>query len=113
MSAQPNFPNDENGGILRRMLDGGDDLSKPRMMDFCFIFPERRQALAFADIVDERELEVCVSYYQPRDWWQVIVHRHMLPTYGGITEMEAELTVRAESVGGQADGWGCMIVNGK
>ena len=35
MSA-PHFPDDENGDVLRRMHEHGDDLSQPRMMDFCF-----------------------------------------------------------------------------
>ena len=62
MSAHPRFPDDENGVVLRRMWDGGDDLSQPRNMDFNYIFPERRQALAFAEIVDDRDLEICISY---------------------------------------------------
>ncbi|HXI84784.1 MAG TPA: ribonuclease E inhibitor RraB [Verrucomicrobiae bacterium] len=67
MSAPPQFPNDANGAVLRRMFDGGDDLSKPRMLDFCFIFPERHQALAFAELVNEREFEVRISYYEARE----------------------------------------------
>ena len=80
------------------------------MIDFCFIFLERRQALAFAEVVDEREMEVCISYYANRDMWQAKVCRHMIPTYHEITTLELVLTERAESVGGEADGWGCMTV---
>ncbi len=32
MSESPVFPNDENGDVLRRMHEDGDDLSQPRMM---------------------------------------------------------------------------------
>ena len=110
MDATPQFPNDPNGGVLRRMLAHGDDLSKPRMMDFCFIFTERKQALAFAELVDERDLAVCISYYSGREMWQAKVHRYMLPTHRDITAFESDLTIRAERVGGEADGWGCMIV---
>ena len=107
------IPDDENGRILRQMLNQGDILSEPRMMDFCFAFPERRQALAFAELIDERELEVCISYYPEREMWQAIVHRYMSPTHRDITLLESALSVRAESVGGEADGWGCMIVEKK
>jgi hypothetical protein len=92
------------------MVGNGDDLSKPRMMDFCHIFPERRQALAFADIVDGRDLTVCISYYEDRDMWQVTVKRYMIPTYNDVTTLELSLEAQAESVGGEADGWGCMTV---
>jgi hypothetical protein len=113
MDAPPQFPGDENGGVLRRMFNNGDDLSKPRMMDFCFVFPERKQALAFAELIDERELKVCISYYPEREMWQAIVKRHMIPTHRDIAALESDLAVRAERVGGEADGWGCMIVKRK
>jgi hypothetical protein len=92
------------------MYDGGDDLSQPRIIDFCFIFPERHGALAFAETVDDRDLEVCISYYKEREMWQAIVKRHMIPTHADITAMELRLSAHAESVGGEPDGWGCMRV---
>jgi hypothetical protein len=95
------------------MVREGDDISQPRMLDFCHVFPERRQALAFADIVDGRDLEVCISYYEEREMWQVIVKRYMIPTYRDVTALELSLASQAESVGGEADGWGCTSVNGK
>jgi Regulator of ribonuclease activity B len=105
------FPDDENGQVLRRMFEQGDDLSKPRIVDFCFAFAERRQALEFAAIVEERDLEVCISYYEERDGWEAIVKRYMVPTHEDITRLELSLTERAVSVGGEADGWGCMQVD--
>jgi hypothetical protein len=111
MSAPLSFPNDENGDVLRRMQKSGDDLGQPRMIDFCFAFPERRQALAFAEIVDERDFEVCISYYEEREMWQAIVKRYMVPTHRDITTVETALSARAESVGGDPDGWGCMQVD--
>jgi hypothetical protein len=93
------------------MFDSGDDLSKPRKMDFCFIFPERRQALAFAELVSERNLEVCISYYEEREMWQTVVHRHMIPTHREISELESMLAARAKSAGGEPDGWGCIAVS--
>lgn len=111
MAPSPDFPDDDNGDVLRRMHDDGDDLDQPRTMDFCFAFPDRRQALAFAGLVDERDLEVCISWYEERRLWQTIVKRHMVPAHGAITALEQALTAHAESVGGEADGWGCMQVD--
>jgi Regulator of ribonuclease activity B len=110
MSAPSEMPDDENGAVLRRMRDGGDSLTQPRNVDFCFAFSERRQALAFTEVVDDRELEVCISYYEERDMWQTIVTRFMVPTHAEITATEFTLTQQAESVGGEADGWGCMRI---
>ena len=107
MSA-PHFPDDENGDVLRCMYDDGDDMSQPRIIDFCFAFPERKQALAFAEIVDDRDVEVCISYYEEREMWQAIAKRHMIPTHQDITALELSLAAHAQSVGGEADGWGCI-----
>jgi hypothetical protein len=107
------IPNDANGDVLRRMLRDGDDLSKPRQIEFCFIFRERPQALAFADIVDDPGLEVSISYYKERDMWQTIVRRQMVPTHADISTFELSLASKAESVGGEADGWGCFVQKDK
>jgi hypothetical protein len=109
MSA-PHFPADDNGDILRHMYEDGDDLSQPRMMDFHLAFPERRQALAFAEVVDERDLEICISYDEERELWQTIVHRDMLPTYRDITALETRLASQAESAGGELEAWRCIKV---
>ena len=107
----PSFPNDENGQVLRRMFEQGDNLSKPRIVDFCFAFADRSQALEFASLVEERDLEVCISFYEERDVWQAIVKPYMVPTHVDITRLELSLTKRAVSAGGEADGWGCMQVD--
>ena len=95
------------------MYAAGDDLTQPRLIEFCFTFPERRQALAFADIVDDQDSEVCISYYKERENWQARVKHHMLPHHAAITAMEGTLAVKADSVGGKVDGWGCMTVRRK
>jgi hypothetical protein len=42
------FPADENGDALWRMAEAGDDLTKPREVDFAVIFPTEGTALQFA-----------------------------------------------------------------
>jgi len=110
MSESSHIPNDDNRDVFRRMISNGDDLSQARMIDFCHIFPERRQALAFAEIIDDRELTVCISHNETRDMWDAVVERYMVPTHQGITTFELSLAAQAELVGGMADGWGCMTV---
>ena len=113
MNSQPEFPNDLNGDVLRRMYAGGDDLTQPRMIDYCFIFPDRQQALAFARAVDDENSVVCISLSKYRKVWQVIVQRFMIPEHAHIAAIEAELGGKAGDEGGKADGWGCIRVNPK
>ncbi len=104
------FPNDENGAVLNRMRDGGDLLVKPRMIDYCFVFPDREWSIEFARAITESDLEVCLSYYEERKMRQAIVQKYMIPEHGAIGALEVELTRRAILVGGEADGWGCMRI---
>ena len=104
------FPDDDSGTVLKRMYEGGDSLTQPRNIDYCFAFPSRQQSLDFAEAVDEREYEVCLSYYDEREMWQAIVKKHMVPDYDAIMHIVADLSARAERVGGEADGWGCMRI---
>ncbi len=110
MNAMPHFPNDENGRVLQRMYAGGDDLTRSRVVDFCFVFPDREQALTFVREVADQTVETCLSWYRGKSMWEVIVKRDMLPDHGGITQMESALTAKAEKVGGKADGWGCLTI---
>jgi hypothetical protein len=40
MNLSAEFPKDENGDVLRRMYEGGDNLTQARVIDFCYIFHE-------------------------------------------------------------------------
>ena len=40
-------PNDSNGDVLRRLFAAGDDFTRPRVIDFCFVCPERQPVLGF------------------------------------------------------------------
>jgi hypothetical protein len=110
MNPTPYFPNDENGRVLRQMYEGGDELTQSRIIDFCFVFPDREQALAFVRDVDDQSFETCLSWYRRRSIWQVIVKYDMIPNHTKITAMESTLTLKAKKVRGKADGWGCMQI---
>lgn len=113
VKTETQFPDDLNGDVLRRTHDGGDDLSQPRIIDFSFIFLDRRGALSFAQMVDDPDKEVCISFYEPKQTWQTTVKYRMVPTHRDITALESELATKAESVGGKADGWGCFRISRK
>ena len=42
------FPADDNGDALWHMAEAGDDLGKPREVDFAVVFPTETAALQFA-----------------------------------------------------------------
>lgn len=103
------IPEDENGAVLRRMLEDGDDLTVPREVDFFLVFGEQAAAEAFVPAAAALgDVLVSVPEADDEGIWQVTVSRHMEPKHAAITALEKELTVLAEPFGGYPDGWGCM-----
>jgi hypothetical protein len=105
------FPDDENGNILRLMAINGDDLSKPRDIDFEHIFDSMDDALSFMRDAANHTDALTLSWYDGESKWNVRVMRHMVPTHVAISELEISLDRIARVHRGNADGWGCMQVN--
>ncbi|QAY78404.1 ribonuclease E inhibitor RraB [Sphingosinicella sp. BN140058] len=101
---------DENEEVLRRMAAAGDDLGRPRPMDFSHLFPTREGAIAFARRVDaEGFTPVVRPYDKPGLPFDVTVTTApMLPTCANVTATEQRLATLAAEQGGRPDGWGCF-----
>jgi hypothetical protein len=104
------FPNDANGDVLRRMEAAGDDLTRPRNIDFAVIFANESLAEKFAEHFRELGHEVSVKKDETDQNlpWDVIVVQHMVPSHEGITNFESLLQSVADRWRGQNDGWGCF-----
>jgi hypothetical protein len=104
------FPDDDNGDVLWRMQQNGDNLSTPREIDFSIIFPTEDEVLAFAIYLLRNDQKVSFSPYDGDEEmpWQVQAHPFMAPTYDAISEYEAQLAEDSAEFNGRNDGWGCM-----
>ncbi|WP_109127374.1 ribonuclease E inhibitor RraB [Dyella sp. C11] len=111
MSNEMNFPDDENGQVLRQMAEQGDDLSVPREIDFAVIFPTEEAALKFALRLLKNGQKVSFSEYEENDElpWQVLAHPFMVPTHENISGYEDLLAQEAATLDGRSDGWGCEV----
>lgn len=108
------FPDDATGDVLRRMAESGDDLSKPRDIEFTVVLPNRAAAQKFGDHFHRLGYAVSATRTNtvPKLPWDVVVIKHMVPTYEAITAFEAELEAVASRLGGRNDGWGCFQEDG-
>ena len=108
------YPNDANGDALRRMEAQGDDLNRPRNIDFTVAFADARSAEQFAEHFRALGHEVSVEANETnQDFpWDVVVVQHMVPSYDAITSFENLLQSAAEGWGGHNDGWGCFSESG-
>ncbi|MDR7296479.1 hypothetical protein J2X16_001818 [Pelomonas aquatica] len=110
MAFLDDFPNDENGDVLRRMRDSGDNLSIARDIDFTVVFVSRDDVQKFGDHFHELGYRISAEKSGTvEDFpWDVVVVKNMVPTHGAITAFEAELQSVATPLGGRNDGWGCF-----
>jgi hypothetical protein len=110
MDEKLQFPNDENGDVLRRMQTNGDDLSSPRTVDFEHQFAKKSDALLFLTEVCGGDTKVRISRASQANIWDVQVSIFMVPTHSAITEAEIRLGNTARKFSGSSDGWGCFNV---
>lgn len=108
MASNVELPDDENGEALRLMMAEGDDLSKPREIEFFFTFRLQEMAESFAKAIGSTSLEAEAEADMEKGNWVVTVTRFMTPTHADITELARFLARRAMLFGGKSDGWGCM-----
>ncbi len=105
------FPDDLNADTLRKMAASGDDLSKPREIEFFFVFASAKKAEAFAaDVRAAHALEPQTAEDDGGGSWTSTVTKNMLPTHEGISKLERSLIVLAKKHDGTPDGWGCESV---
>jgi hypothetical protein len=104
------FPNDASGDALRRMEAEGDDLTRPRNVDFNVVFADGGSAEEFAKHFRALGHEVSVEVAETdQDFpWDAVVVKHMAPSYDGVSSFESLLQSVADRWGGHNDGWGCF-----
>jgi hypothetical protein len=107
-----NFPDDENGNVLRGMYEDGDDMSQPRDIDFTVVLPNSDAVQDFGSRFYNLGLQVKSKKIGtvPELPWDVSVTVNMLPSYEEITAFEQKLEQVAKPLGGRNDGWGCFQV---
>lgn len=104
------FPDDENGAVLRQMADQGIDLVSPRTIEFEHCFPDETRARAFLAAVAGTVREARLIPPDPDEGrgWEVECTERMVPTHAAITETELRLDDVAKRFDGYADGWGSL-----
>jgi hypothetical protein len=103
-------PDDDSGDALRRLESSGDDLARPRNVDFTVVFPIQDSAESFASHFRTLGYPVSVEFAETVEElpWDVVVVNHMAPSHKAIEEFENLLENIANKFKGRNDGWGCF-----
>src|SRR5262249_53756826 len=104
-------PNDANGNALRRMEAEGDDLSRPRNIDFTVIFSNGTSAEEFARHFRwlGKEASVEVNQRDQEFGWDVVLVRYMVPSHAAIRNFESRLQTVGVMWGGRSRGGGVAL----
>lgn len=84
------FPDDENGDVLRRMQEEGDNLTAPRDIDFTVVFETEEAAQKFAGYFASLGYKTSYERTDTAEGlpWDVLVVNKMVPHHGEITAFE-------------------------
>ncbi|MFC4158962.1 ribonuclease E inhibitor RraB [Chitinimonas lacunae] len=100
------FPANDNGDVLWRMFCSGDNLAKPREIEFFLTFPEESAALDCARLLLQSRHRISLAPHHGK--WQLAIYPYMQPTHENITNFEVFLESSAAPLGGENDGWECF-----
>ena len=105
------FPNNANGDVFRRMQASGDQLDKPRDIEFNQVFENEDNAKRFMESVKQLGYErTSCHFFEKKKMWDACVVVFMLPAYDEVTRVELKLAAVAREFLGRSDGWGCLAV---
>jgi Regulator of ribonuclease activity B len=104
------YPNDDNGETLRRMEAQGDDLTRPRNIDFTVVFADENSAKQFSERLQGLGYEPSLEFTETAKGfpWDVVIVKNLTPSHQEIGEFERLLQGIADSFNGHNDGWGCF-----
>lgn len=107
------FPNDENGDVLKRMLDSGFDFSKPYSVEFFAVLSTEEEADMIAQqyLAEHRngdKLDNIETEPHEIGGMELILAKTMYLTPENITDFEAKLRKRVSEHKGYLDGWGVL-----
>ncbi len=104
------FPDDINGDALWKMQQSGDDLSKPREIEFTVVFSTEAEALKFGEtLLLNRQKILLADNEENKEYpFEIIVYVYMEATYDEISGYEELLESHAIKFNGRGDGWGCL-----
>ena len=108
-----NFPDDDDGDVLRSLQRQGVDLSKPRSIDFYCYARDRATADQIAAFLDEYGFKSDVSDCDEPEpaplRYSVYAATWMVPDYDALLRTQAEINDLLRQFGTHCDGWGTLV----
>jgi hypothetical protein len=101
-----NYPADADGDALRKVVEGGADMSRPMVIDFSVDAADEVVARRIAEVVTPLGFVPSISQNEDGKSWSVYCAKSMLATYEGVVGVQAQLNELLAPLGANCDGWG-------
>ena len=99
------FPADADGDALRRVAEGGSDMSKPMVIEFSIAVPDQPSGEATAEASASAGFDAIVDHDDESDEWSCYCRMETVATYERLLALQDELQRLASPHGGRIDGW--------
>ncbi len=101
-----NYPDDADGDALRRVVEGGSDMSKPMLVDFMIAVPDEKSGTSVSREAREHGYQTKVEQDRESGRWTCYCSKMMILTYEAVILTQDSLDEIARPFGGYSDGWG-------
>jgi hypothetical protein len=107
------FPNDDDGDVLRGLQNKGIDLSLPRQIEYYCYAKNESIAKEIAEEIKYLGYQCDVFYddeaQSDEKAYSVYFARTMIPSYSEIVKSQNELSLALSSFDTRCDGWGTLV----
>ncbi|MBF7074574.1 ribonuclease E inhibitor RraB [Glaciecola sp. MH2013] len=119
-----NFPDDEDGNVLKILAERGLDMTAPIEIEFAIFAKDESAAKAIANEMERVGLNAEIDFDEGdlddgeaptednREFWPCWSIYHVVtivPSYQEIVSIQKRLDVAAKPYGGYSDGWNVQI----
>ncbi|MDP7593651.1 MAG: ribonuclease E inhibitor RraB [Litorilituus sp.] len=104
------FPNDKIGDTLWNMHQAGTDLEHVREVEFSVLFPSKKLALQFGQLLLENNQKLSFTPFQDNDElpWEITAYPEIALSYEKVAAYQALLETNSLPFKGQFDGFYCL-----
>lgn len=100
------FPDDDDGNVLRNLVAGGSDLSREMKIDFMINVSDETIGIIIAQKMELKGFQVSVEKDETSQRWTCYCTRTMVPSYERLIGIQKMMNEIAKPYGGCSDGWG-------
>ncbi|HCH69823.1 MAG TPA: ribonuclease E inhibitor RraB [Colwellia sp.] len=104
------FPNDKTGDALWQMQQAGDDLENTREIEFSVLFPSKKLALQFGQLLLENNQKLSFTPFPDNEAlpWEITAYPEMALNYENISAYQKLLETSSVPLQGKFDGFYCL-----